>query len=390
MNIPCTSCRYARVEILVLPCQHLALCCRCAADVVHCPVCHKEVKQKLQVYVTEDFAGPQSLTPPEVLEEEEEEVKAVAPQKILALTNGEEFHEALLMDAEAYLRMMVPLEHMTLSNGMKILGTKIPKCARQKLIKGDRIGYYNEVLNAVHSTWRAFALRYHPDKAGDAWWQHDQRIDKLVKCFKFLQNVVEVVERGYAKFIVPTVKNAAVNYSVADENLLCVTLTWKAVEALGTIITFADASGVCVEIEVAPGKGNEVFYEDDYPYVFDDFDGFKMAHIYTCGKCVGTTGYCTNLVVRVPDSVRHSQAALRRHATLERLGRLQQELKNLTRKEPVQICFAHDVSNNKHCRKWRCTRLHLNTRLREDSLRFQWAKRSFIENNSGHSKRRKF
>jgi hypothetical protein len=169
------------------------------------------------------------------------------------------------------------------------------------------MGYYTEVLNAVHSTWRSFALRYHPDKAGDTWWQHNQRIDKLVECFKFLQNVVEVVERGYLKFIMPLVKNAAIHYTIGEGNQLCVKLSWKAVESLGTIITFADANGACVKIEVEPGKGNEVFYEDDDPCVFDNFDGFKLAHIDTCGKYAGITGYSTTLVVRVPSSVRESQ-----------------------------------------------------------------------------------
>ena len=390
--VRCVICEYAHADILLLPCQHLCLCARCGEESVECHLCGKKVAQKLRVYFSCGFDEPETPPPPEV--PEEDDAVFDVPAKVLAITNGEEFHEAHMQEVEKLLSEAVPLNRITSSQALKLLGVKVPVGTSNKLLNGDRHGYSNDVINAAQSAWRMLALRYHPDKVcSELWWQQDGRLAKLTDCFKFLQNVVELVEKRYAKFLIPIPKRVALDYFVTRDHQLCATLRWTAVADLDTIVTFEDEIGLPVESIIPPGIDSCSFYEDEQPHVFDDanFPGFTLAHIMIFGKYVGTSGHSTTAKESVPSSARTTKAELQRAEQLKRLDRLKQQLNDLARKvEPVQICFAHDVFKNKRCRAWSCTRLHLNTASREDRAWFMRAKRSFFENIGGHANRRKF
>lgn len=46
----CVVCMDHLVDIVCLPCKHLALCSYCAAEVNDCPICRASVAEKLHIY----------------------------------------------------------------------------------------------------------------------------------------------------------------------------------------------------------------------------------------------------------------------------------------------------------------------------------------------------
>jgi hypothetical protein len=48
--VHCKLCVTGEPDILFLPCAHHKICHKCSENLTHCPICRKQIKQKVKTY----------------------------------------------------------------------------------------------------------------------------------------------------------------------------------------------------------------------------------------------------------------------------------------------------------------------------------------------------
>ena len=291
----CTLCMAAPASFALIPCGHVCYCDACVTMAWEteenvCPVCSLAAQTKLKVFFPGEPVFAQPVRAPPVATVEAPTLRASGT---LALTDAPHAEFEIMeevQNVEDWAAGTPRAEDLELEDLMQFLNISLEQNVIELRLT-DQERYIDALLAEVGRSWRALALRLHPDKArarSPQFWD-EERYTRLKAAFQYANNAQDALKTGLSAWVVQAVEGVHLDYRLTEGNNLTLEVLFQGNVDFETVIRYTNGFGAEKEVVVAPGRGKVVFYQFRQPKFFQDsFSGFALLHRAIYGPAAGS------------------------------------------------------------------------------------------------------